>query len=146
MVTLTSDRSPVSPQGSRIGCTLPEALDAVRVGDRVFFDDGKIGVVVVRCRSGEVDVQVTMAGVGGTKLRGEKGINLPDTELDLLALTDDDGLGIVLRIETVHGFERLPGLLLAAMASERVGVMVARGDLAVESGFERLAEVQEEIL
>jgi pyruvate kinase len=32
------------------------------------------------------------------------------------------------------------------MASERVGVMVARGDLAVECGFERLAEVQEEIL
>jgi pyruvate kinase len=32
------------------------------------------------------------------------------------------------------------------MASERIGVMVARGDLAVECGFERLAEVQEEML
>ena len=32
------------------------------------------------------------------------------------------------------------------MRAERAGVMIARGDLAVESGFERLAEVQEEIL
>jgi pyruvate kinase len=56
------------------------------------------------------------------------------------------GLGIVLKIETVRGFERLPEMLLAAMAFERIGVMVARGDLAVECGFERLSEVQEEIL
>jgi pyruvate kinase len=55
-------------------------------------------------------------------------------------------LGIVLKIETVRGFEALPEMLLTAMKSERVGVMVARGDLAVECGFERLAEVQEEIL
>jgi pyruvate kinase len=32
------------------------------------------------------------------------------------------------------------------MRSPRVGVMIARGDLAVEVGFERLAEVQEEIM
>lgn len=37
-------------------------------------------------------------------------------------------------------------MLLTAMRSPRCGVMIARGDLAVESGFERLAEVQEEIL
>jgi pyruvate kinase len=54
--------------------------------------------------------------------------------------------GIVLKIETVAGFAALPDLLLGAMASERLGVMVARGDLAVECGFERLAEVQEEVL
>jgi pyruvate kinase len=32
------------------------------------------------------------------------------------------------------------------MRHERVGVMIARGDLAVECGYERLAEAQEEIL
>lgn len=38
-------------------------------------------------------------------------------------------------------------MLLAALAGERAaGVMIARGDLAVECGYERLAEVQEEIL
>ena len=55
-------------------------------------------------------------------------------------------LGIVLKIETRQGFDNLPRLLLAAMRSPAVGVMIARGDLAVECGYERLAEVQEEIL
>ncbi|MDP2292905.1 MAG: pyruvate kinase [Actinomycetota bacterium] len=57
-----------------------------------------------------------------------------------------DDVGIVLKIENVAAFEHLPELLLMAMRSRRVGVMIARGDLAVEVGFERLAEVQEEIL
>ena len=53
---------------------------------------------------------------------------------------------IVLKIETRHGFEDLPNMLLTAMRAPSCGVMIARGDLAVECGFERLAEVQEEIL
>jgi pyruvate kinase len=55
-------------------------------------------------------------------------------------------LGIVLKIETRRAFENLPALLMAAMRSPSSGVMIARGDLAVECGYERLAEVQEEIL
>ena len=52
----------------------------------------------------------------------------------------------MLKIETRRAFERLPQLLLIAMRRQRVGVMIARGDLAVEVGYERLAELQEEIL
>jgi pyruvate kinase len=55
-------------------------------------------------------------------------------------------LAVVLKIETRRGFENLPDMLLAAMRSPCCGVMIARGDLAVECGFERLAEVQEEML
>jgi pyruvate kinase len=55
-------------------------------------------------------------------------------------------IGVVLKVENRQAFENLPRLLLTAMYSPPVGVMVARGDLAVEVGFERLAEVQEEIL
>ncbi len=55
-------------------------------------------------------------------------------------------LGIVLKIETRAAFDNLPSLLLTAMAAPSLGVMIARGDLAVEVGYERLAEVQEEIL
>ena len=55
-------------------------------------------------------------------------------------------MGIILKIETIKAFDHLPGLLLAAMGSPSAGVMIARGDLAVECGYERLAEVQEEIL
>ncbi|WP_157268192.1 pyruvate kinase [Azohydromonas aeria] len=55
-------------------------------------------------------------------------------------------LGLVLKIETRRAFENLPTLMFAAMASPAAGIMIARGDLAVECGFERLAEVQEEML
>lgn len=55
-------------------------------------------------------------------------------------------LGVVLKIETRAAFERLPALLAAAMRWPAAGVMIARGDLAVELGWERTAEVQEEIL
>ena len=117
-------------------------------------------------------------------MKAGKGINLPDTRLDLPALTQKDiedlevvaryadivgmsfaqsaadvralrqrlaelgaaKLGLILKIETRRGFEHLPEMLLAAMASPSAGVMIARGDLAVECGFERMAEVQEEIL
>ncbi|KAG6383235.1 hypothetical protein SASPL_157018 [Salvia splendens] len=56
-------------------------------------------------------------------------------------------LGIVLKIETQGGFEKLPLLILEAMKSGNpLGVMIARGDLAVECGWEKLADVQEEIM
>jgi pyruvate kinase len=56
-------------------------------------------------------------------------------------------VGIILKIETAAAFERLPDLLIEALAQDRpAGVMIARGDLAVEVGPERLAEVQEEVL
>lgn len=55
-------------------------------------------------------------------------------------------LGVFLKIENREAFEHLPRMLLAGLESPPLGVMIARGDLAVEMGFERLAEVQEEIL
>ena len=55
-------------------------------------------------------------------------------------------LGVVLKIETQRAFEQLPNLLLEVMRSPCAGVMIARGDLAIECGWERMAEVQEEIL
>jgi pyruvate kinase len=63
-----------------------------------------------------------------------------------LAALDGPRPGIVLKIETRQAFENLPNLLLASMTTPCDGVMIARGDLAVECGYERLAEVQEQIL
>ena len=80
------------------------------------------------------------------------GLSFASREADVLELIEelhahaDKRPGIVLKIETQRGFTRLPALLLTAMRHERVGVMIARGDLAVECGYERLAEAQEEIL
>jgi pyruvate kinase len=69
-----------------------------------------------------------------------------DALLSQLAKLHAPHLGIVLKIETHAAFDRLPALLLAALRHPSVAVMVARGDLGVEVGFERLSEVQEEIL
>jgi pyruvate kinase len=56
-------------------------------------------------------------------------------------------LAVVLKIETRKAFPNLPRLLLTAMRDPRpLGVMIARGDLAIECGWEELAEIQEEIL
>jgi pyruvate kinase len=81
--------------------------------------------------------------VGYSFVNSEQGI----IELrERLAELGGKRVGIVLKIENRKAFERLPGLLLAAMGSPASGVMIARGDLAVECGFERMAELQEEIL
>lgn len=55
-------------------------------------------------------------------------------------------LGIILKIETQSGFKNLPAILLAAMRHHPLGVMIARGDLAIECGWKELAQTQEEIL
>lgn len=54
-------------------------------------------------------------------------------------------LGLLLKIETRQAYRALPRLLLEAMRHERVGVMIARGDLAVEMGFESLSEIPRNI-
>jgi pyruvate kinase len=58
-----------------------------------------------------------------------------------------EDLALILKIETRRAFLNLPGLLLTAMRYPRpLGVMIARGDLAIECGWEELGEIQEEIL
>jgi pyruvate kinase len=194
LLLLTRDLKPGRPathdSGGRlltpaaIGCTIPEVFEDVRSGEAVWFDDGKIGGVVEKVEPQQALVRITHARPGGDKLRADKGINLPDSNLQLAALTAKDladlsfvaehadviqmsfansardveslqehlaRLGsrqpaVVLKIETRRGFENLPSMLLTAMRAPCCGVMIARGDLAVECGFERLAEVQEEVL
>jgi len=53
---------------------------------------------------------------------------------------------IIIKIETPEAVKNLPDLLLRGMQQQAFGVMIARGDLAVEIGFERMGEVQDEIL
>lgn len=169
-------------QPAHISCTLPEVFDHLQEGEPVLFNDGKIEGVIRQVSSEEVDVEITFAKPQGSKLRPDKGINFPQTHLQVRGLTDKDredlrfvaqhadvvsmsfvntpedvhdlldelerlgaNLGIILKIETRQGFRQLPGILLAAMRAYPVGVMIARGDLAVEVGWQELALVQEEI-
>ena len=52
----------------------------------------------------------------------------------------------MLKIERKAAMDRLPDLLLTLLQRPSAALMVARGDLAVEVGFDWLAELQEEIL
>lgn len=55
-------------------------------------------------------------------------------------------IAIVAKIETAAAVENLPSLIVQAGGQQPFGIMIARGDLAVEIGFQRMAEMQEEIL
>ena len=63
-----------------------------------------------------------------------------------LALLNKPDFPIIAKIETNEAVNNLPSLLLEGMRKKSFGVMIARGDLAVEIGFERLSEIQDEIL
>ncbi len=53
---------------------------------------------------------------------------------------------LMVKMETVQGVENLPEIIVSAAGQNPLCIMIARGDLAVEVGYLRLAELQEEIL
>lgn len=174
-----------SDEPDAIACSLPDVLTDLQVGERVLFDDGRIGAVVETVTAAEAGLRITATRPRGGRLRADQGINMPDTQLHTPALTEKDladlafaigradlisysfvrsvadiealhsalarlgagELAVVLKIENRRAFESLPQLLLSAMRwPAPLGVMIARGDLAIECGWEAMAEIQEEIL
>jgi pyruvate kinase len=179
----TCDAAGRVTEPASVSCALAEVFGCVRVGEPILLDDGKFRGVIRSVSEDRLRVEITGVAGGMAKLKSEKGINLPESNLALPALTSKDiedlafvakhadavamsfvqhpkdiddllremrklnaQLGIILKIETKTAFTRLPDLLLSAMRHPPVALMIARGDLGVEVGFERLSEVQEEIL
>jgi pyruvate kinase len=168
----------------RLTSTLPSIINDAQAEQSIWFDDGKIGGVIKQKDTWGLEILITQSGPTGSRLKAEKGINLPDTNLILPSLTEEDiqnldfivafadivgfsfvrrvedvgflqqelanrnrgDIGIVLKIENREAFLNLPALILKLMESPTVGIMTARGDLAVELGAERLSEVQEQIM
>jgi pyruvate kinase len=171
---------------ARVAVRPREVVEHVEVGHRVMFDDGNIRATCVevdRAR-GEITVEVDAVRTGAWGLKDRKGVNVPDTDMPIAALTDEDlktldfivervdivamsfvrtvndiadlhraiqartrrTLGVVAKIETPQACRALPEILLELMKSPPCGVMLARGDLGVEIGFEHLPEAQDEIL
>lgn len=92
----------------------------------------------------DLDVAAAHADIVGMSfVRGPQDLLLLQSELEKRGRSD---AGIVLKIESRQAFENLPKLLLTGLRRAGFGIMVARRDLAIEVGFDRLAEVQEEIL
>lgn len=169
---------------AQIGISHDEIIDMLHPGKTVWIDDGKLGAVVESLTPSGVLLQVTHASPKGVAILEDKGINFPDTELQLAPLTEKDlkdldfisnhadivsysfvqcsndislllnelrirnasHLPIIAKIETQRAVKNLADIILSSIGRTRIGVMIARGDLAVELGSVRLAEIQEEIL
>ena len=168
---------------AHISCTLPEIFKHVKKGEPIYFDDGKIEGVIEEANETELLINILHAKNTGSKLKSDKGINLPESDLQVSGLTEKDKkdlefvaanadtvnfsfvnteddvqqlidelakyqrqIGIILKIETQKGFNNLPSILLRAMQTFPIGVMIARGDLAIETGWKNFASIQEEIL
>ena len=166
-----------------ISCTYPEIFSMVKAGEPVLFDDGVMAGIIEEVDADEMRVRITEVSDKGGKLRPDKGINFPQSKLDLPGLSEQDRanlpfvlanadvinlsfvnrasdvssfleifktterqIGLLLKIETGAGFENLSDIILTAMQIYPIGVMIARGDLAVELGWIRIGRVQEEIL
>jgi pyruvate kinase len=167
---------------SAISCYERGVISSLKEDERVIFDDGKFEGLV-KIKNGKVYLKIIRISAKKPFLKKDKGLNLPDTMLELPVLSDADLKAIpfiaahadmagcsflrnatdvklikdtfkkykrkpnlILKIETPEAVINLPSMLIEAMTAETFGVMIARGDLAVEIGFERLSEIQDEIL
>ncbi len=168
----------------RIPCAQPEVLDSLCIGERVFIDDGQIGAEVERLAAEGAWLRITRARPEGDKIRPAKGLNFPDSDIQLPALGEKDlldldfvareadivgysfvqsaadmdrladelevrgagNMGRIAKIETRRAVANLPEIVVHGASRGPFGLMIARGDLAVEIGWSRLAEIQEEIL
>jgi pyruvate kinase len=178
------DKDDVVTTPARVSCRPVEIFEQVAVNDPVSLDDGRIGGTVEKVSGEEIVIRITSAKPTGSRLRSNKGINFPGTDLDLEGITVKDredlafvvehadvvalsfvrrpedvialqealrryperDVPIVAKIETKRAFNALPQILLALMRQYPAGMMIARGDLAIECGWVRLAEIQEEML
>ncbi|MDQ6668510.1 MAG: pyruvate kinase, partial [Thermoproteota archaeon] len=167
-----------------ISCTYPQVLEQVKIGHRIFIDDGKIEAIVRSSNEQYLGLEIISPKGMIAKIKSNKGINFPDSSIKMPALTPDDirnlrfvvehadmvglsfvhrpedlydlreilsklghqNLGIVAKIETADSIHNLAKILIAGLELPKFAILIARGDLAVEVGFENLAFVQEDIL
>lgn len=169
---------------AEIACSNTDIFNFIDRETLLYIDDGKIGLRVIKKSDLGVLCRVEHAKPGGVILKGEKGINFPQTNLDIDAVTPLDKenlqaviafadiigisftqkasdvaavkailqeknkelIGLVAKIETKKGVKSLPFILMELFSWRHSGVMLARGDLAIEVGFENLPRIQEEVL
>jgi pyruvate kinase len=167
-----------------VSCSNKDIFPYVKIGDDIFIDDGKIGCKVVDIIDIGLVCEIFLAKDTGSILKEEKGINFPNTDLAISAITKEDeenfkaivdfadviGLSfaqnsddieklksmlnkygktktaIAPKIETKTALSNLPSILFSLLEWENYALMIARGDLAIEVGFDNLPYIQEEIL
>ncbi|MEO8769329.1 MAG: pyruvate kinase [Ferruginibacter sp.] len=161
---------------AKLYVSYPNLAKDVKPGERIFLDDGKMELMVLKILNDkEVQMRVTLGGM----LLPKKGVNLPDSALTMPSLTEKDltdlefiieqdldwvALSFVRKAIDIIALKKLikakdskikviakiemPEALknLRDIIVESDGVMVARGDLGVEIPIEQVPVVQKDII
>ena len=150
----------------------PQIFRSVKEGDKLLIDDGKVALEVRK--ASEVSIECTVLNNG--IISDKKGVNCPDSILDLAPLTEKDkkdlkfactlgvdwiGLSFVQRAKDVDDVKKLlngkAGIIAKIEKPAAVeefdsiiessdGIMVARGDLGVELPIEAVPPIQKRLV
>jgi pyruvate kinase len=169
---LRLDLNPAIGDGCRVPLLHPEIYAAIKVGDELLIDDGKVRLRITACGDGYADTIVLNNGV----ISDRKGVNVPGAILPMSALTEKDrhdlafglelgvdwvALSFVQRPEDIEEVKAIVGKRAGVMAkiekpsavdsieaivAQADGIMVARGDLGVELPPELVPVLQRRIV
>ena len=150
----------------------PQIFQSVKKGDKLLIDDGKVSLEVIKASEEKIECTVLNGGIVSDK----KGVNCPDSILELASLTEKDkkdlefvcklgvdwiGLSFVQRTKDVHDVKKLlsgrAGIIAKIEKPSAVkvfdsiieasdGIMVARGDLGVELPIEAVPPIQKRLV
>mgnify|MGYP003117791598 FL=1 len=170
--TFRLDLDKAEGDGSRVCLPHPEIFAALQPGAHLLVNDGKIRLRVRECGADFAECEVVIGGV----ISDRKGVNVPDVELPLAALSEKDrkdlefvcqlgvdwlALSFVQRPEDVTEARELANGRAAILskiekpsAVERFsgilaasdGIMVARGDLGVELPVQNVPPIQKRLV
>ena len=165
------DTNPEPGDATRVFLPHPEIFAGAKKGDSLLLNDGRLRVEITKAEPTRLETKVIYGGM----LSNRKGVNLPDTELDIPALTEKDradleaaaslgvdwiALSFVQRAEDVAEAQKLVKGRAGVMAKIEKpqalpvldeilkisdGIMVARGDLGVELPLETVPARQKHI-
>jgi pyruvate kinase len=165
------DHDPAPGDATRVNLPHPEIFAAIKPGDTLLLDDGKLRLTATQADAQRI---VTRVKIGG-KISSRKGVSLPDTVVPVAALTPKDladleaaldtgidwvALSFIQRPEDIAEAKKITRGRAAVMAKIEKpqavtrlndildvadALMVARGDLGVEMPLEKVPGVQKEM-
>ncbi|WP_161913687.1 pyruvate kinase [Methylosinus sp. C49] len=165
------DADPTPGDAVRVQLPHPEILQALKIGDAILIDDGKVRLHVVETSD---DMARAVVDIGG-RVSNRKGVSLPDTDIPITSMTPKDradldaaliegvdwvAISFVQRAEDVLEVKRVVGsraLVMAKIEKPQAiarldeiiehadALMVARGDLGVEVPLEKVPSLQKRI-
>lgn len=83
---LADPEAEIDLEARRVTIDYPRLGEEAKVGERVLMDDGALEAKITKIEGSEIHTQVVTGGL----LKARKGVNLPNSKLELPSLTDKD--------------------------------------------------------